>query len=523
MPSCVPCQRRQGGMLRWRLDRLEADEPGEVVEPIGFDVLDPVWDVAWLDELREVPADATWPRFMTAPHPDAVGSYGGEVVEWARWQLGVRLRWWQRLVLVRLCEHDAAGVLVWRTLILTLARQLGKSWLMRVLFLWRMHHGHLFGEEQTILHTGRTVGVLREVFRLAARYARERPDVYSVREVNSQEEIDCVVDHGRWLCRAKSAVYGYSPTVAAVDEAWDVAAVAVDEGIEPTIVEHVQPWLLLISTAHRKATPLMLRRRASALSMLAAPTTRDLLVEWSAPAISEVDDRGAWRLASPHWSPGREDLIASKVAAALAGETDPDSDEPDPIEAIRTQWLNIWPNRLAPVVGVGERLLEDGVWAACAGIPEGAVPRRVWVSVEDNYGTGAAVAVVGVLDDDRLEVDGWLCGSRDEAMAQAEDVIGRVGVPAVRVIGRSIATRRRVERAGAEETRTGLTLFRSLVAAGRLVHDDTPELDDQLGEVRVREVSGGLALLSGARADLVRAVVWAVRSATLRAPAPSIH
>ena len=65
-PTCGPCARLQGGMLRWRRDRVEADEPGEVIEPDGFDVLDAVWDVAWLDELRDVPENAVWPRFIAS-------------------------------------------------------------------------------------------------------------------------------------------------------------------------------------------------------------------------------------------------------------------------------------------------------------------------------------------------------------------------------------------------------------------------------------------------------------------------
>ena len=52
-------------------------------------------------ELLEVPENATWPRFMTAPHPDAVGSYGAECVAWLITEGGITPRWWQDLVLVR--------------------------------------------------------------------------------------------------------------------------------------------------------------------------------------------------------------------------------------------------------------------------------------------------------------------------------------------------------------------------------------------------------------------------------------
>ena len=80
--------------------------------------------------------------------------------------------------------------------------------------------------------------------------------------MNGQEEIECLEDGSRWMLRAKEAVYGYSVSCAAVDEAWKVRASSVEEGLTPTMVERVQPQLLLISTAHRLATSLMLGRRA---------------------------------------------------------------------------------------------------------------------------------------------------------------------------------------------------------------------------------------------------------------------
>ena len=60
------------------------------LDPDGFDVDHPVWDRArWLDGLREVPVDGWWPRLMTMPHPDAVGSLGDEVTAWARAEYGI--------------------------------------------------------------------------------------------------------------------------------------------------------------------------------------------------------------------------------------------------------------------------------------------------------------------------------------------------------------------------------------------------------------------------------------------------
>ena len=49
-------------------------EPEVPIEPEGFPVEHRAWDVPWLDDHREVPENACWPRLMTPPHPLAVGS-----------------------------------------------------------------------------------------------------------------------------------------------------------------------------------------------------------------------------------------------------------------------------------------------------------------------------------------------------------------------------------------------------------------------------------------------------------------
>ena len=88
-----------------------------------------------------------------------------------------------------------------------------------------------------------------------------QPKIFRVREVNGQEEIEFLEDGSRWMLRAKEAVYGYSVSMGAADEAWKVRASSIEEGLEPTMVERAQPQLLLVSTAHRLATSLMLGRR----------------------------------------------------------------------------------------------------------------------------------------------------------------------------------------------------------------------------------------------------------------------
>lgn len=529
-PACAACQQRQAVTLANETQRGRAsvvDDLVELVEPDGFPVDDPVWDVPWLDDLRDVPADAVWPRLMTAPHPDAVGSLGVEFEWWCRTHRGVDLRWWQRLVARRLLEVDAEGRLVWLVLILSLARQLGKSWLLWLILSWRLHQGDRFGVAQRLLHMSIQMAQVRDVMAREIAAAKLHPELYDTLDNNNDTSVEWVADGSKWVrvvrgTQRAGGAYGQSGvSVGVVDEAWSIPATAVDDGLEPTIVEGVEPWLILTSTAHRLATSLMIDRRAGALDDLAGATDPVLLVEWSTPRHFALDDVEGWRLASPSWTPQREQLIRMRVQRALSGYASEDPDEPDPVESVRAQWLNQWPAKVA-VRGKVALLVEVDRWAGMAA-PAGP-PRRVWVAVADNFGRGAGVVAVADVGDGLLEVDGWTCPDRESALAEARQVVEVLGVPGQVIVEATLASAApRATAATPAETRFGLPLLRELVESGRLVHDATPELDQQIGECRVKPVSGGLALATLARSDLVRAAALAARAAVMYRPTPAIH
>ena len=474
------------------------------------------WDRPWLAELRDVPTSATWPRYMTAPHPDAVGSYGGAALDWLKAEAGIELRWWQRLALVRELEHDADGLLTWLVVLLTTSRQVGKSVLLRGGATWRLHQADLFGEEQTIMHTGKDLPVCKEVQRLARQWAKARG--YPVREQNGNEQITEPLSESRWMVRGKESVYGYAVSNGLVDEAWGVAPGVVEDGIEPTMAERRSPQLVLASTAHRRATSLFPNNRTAALEQLDAPAST-LLIEWSAPRDAEIDDPLAWRRASPHWSPGRERLLSQRAARVRDGES-LDPDEADPVESFRSQFLNIWPVRTSSAKG--SPLVDLERWRGLD-VTAGA-PLRVWVGVADNLGRGAGVVAVADVGAGRYEVDGWTCPDRDAALADAQRTIEVLDVPGRLVVEPALASVAPLaDRAAPADVRYGLPLLRELVESGRLVHDATPDLDAQLAECRVRAVQGGLALATLARSDLVRAAALALRAAVVHAPVPAIH
>jgi hypothetical protein len=528
-PEHVRCNRatssRRNPRVKPARPRLLLAPQGPPPERAGLAARDDRWDVPWLAGLRRPGRGASWPRLMTVPHPRAAGSAGPEFIRWADKRTQGRLRWWQRLAATRMLEVDTDGLLVWDTVLLSMARQLGKSWLLRELCLWRIEQGDRWGETQDVLHTGKDLAVVVEVQRSARVWARPQQQLYEVREANGAQRIEYKPGHGgRWLVKAKGAPYGYTISSAVVDEAWNVEANYIEEGVAPTMVERVSPQLLLVSTAHRLATSLMLTRRRAALDHLETGMG-DLLIEWSAPRDAEIAEPSGWRQASPHWSQQRERLIRRKLDAIAAGET-LDPDEPDPEQSFRAQWLNIWPNRHS--VPDEQDLLPDGLWEQLAE-PGVTGDGPLWVAVEDDFGKGAAVAAASVLDDGRIEVDGWRCQDWDTALADAA-ALGEHRRIRKLLVGASMLSRvppgtvPPPEPAGSRETRPGLALFRDLAAGGMLVHDvTTRHLDDAVGQAQVKEQAAGLALTSRGPTHLVRAAVWAVQAAHKPAPLPAVY
>lgn len=291
----------------------------------------------WLAPFASPPMDAAAPLAMSGPHPRAVGSYGGECIEWARASLRVTPRWWQALAIMRQLEHDADGALVWREVVESGPRRVGKSVRLRVSALWRLAHAERFGEPQLAMLVSKDLAVGKEIHRAAWRWAESR--AWRVTRLNGAQEIEAPGDH-RWLLRAPNAAYGYDVGYGQVDEAWGVDPQAITDGLEPALLERRSPQLHLTSTAHVRASSLM-RRRLSAALRSSDPDV--LLLFWGAHPDVDVADESTWRAASPHWTEERRALIARKYAAALAGQNEPEFDDPDPVRGWAAQYLNVWP------------------------------------------------------------------------------------------------------------------------------------------------------------------------------------
>jgi hypothetical protein len=345
----------------------------------------------------EVPDNATWPRLVTGRHPRAVGTFGPAVAAWGLERPGLHtrripdLRWWQRYALERIFEHDDDGALVWDTVLLSGARQIGKSVLERVGVSWRIHAAEHFGGPQDVLHVAHKLIAAQEVWRPAARWAAGVYGKGAVRWANGEQQIE-VPDGSRWMIQAASDGAGVSFTLsmALVDEAWRIPRQVVDGAITPTMAESEQPQTWLVSTAGTSASDLMLANRALALGLDDADADSSiLLIEWSAPPDPDldIDDPAVWRMASPHWDARRE----KRVRQARAKVTDTESEV-----QFRQQWLNQW------VPTSSDPLFDEAKWRAAEWggvLPAGSVCFGADIAADRSHGVivthaGGVVEVV---------------------------------------------------------------------------------------------------------------------------------
>jgi hypothetical protein len=465
--------------------------------------------VPWLADLLDLPEDASWPRWMSPPHPQATGSYGLDLEIWLREEQGIEMRWWQKLATRRQLEHDADGELVWTTVVESCSRRVGKSSRLSAVATWRMAHPEVFSEPQTIIHTGSDLPVCREVQRRAWRWAEEKAG-WTVTRANGKEAME-TPSGDRWLVRAQNAVYGWDCSLGLCDEGWDVPPMVIDEGLEPATIERRMPQIVLTSTAHRRATSLMRRKIASALSGL-GEDWETLLMVWGAPEDADISDPQVWKDASAHWTPQRAKMIGAKYDRAMRGESDPTDDDPDPIEAFRAQLLNIWPPLNAAKTSAGTSIINTADWDTLNGWLPTIGESPAVVALESWFTDGCSAVAAYRLPDGRVGVSAQSFGDVASAAAWASS-LGAFNVLA----GKSLLDDPAIVATGATgvggTSRQAVTELKRFLDEGVLAHDGSDVLETQVLDVRISASPEGLRLRSTSRLDAVKAAVWAIGQA----------
>lgn len=469
---------------------------------------------AWTAWLLPFPDEASMPLAMSPVHPEAVGSYGPEAIEWMESNLTergrpLRFRFWQALAICRQLEHRADGSLCWRTVVESTPRRSGKSTRLRAVALWRLAVGpDLFEPDQLVLHTGKDLAIVREVLRKAWPWADARKDDgWDCKRGMTEPEVS-YHETNRWVARSKDSTTGYDVCAAMVDEAWDVPPSSIDDDLEPAMLERVSPQLLLTSTAHRRATSLMRGRIAAAL---AAEDDDTLLLWWGALPGSDPGDPEAWRAASPYWSEDRAKTIAAKYAKALAGEADPEFDDPDPMAGFVCQYLNVWPLREGRRAA-GTPVVAEDAWAELVQPAPGATPAAA--AIESWPGDDVSLALAWAVE------DGVLVSVSDHPdVASTAAALRATGYRRQTIVGASLsddpALRGLRVTKGTGRTGEAVSTLSRMLGSDQLRHDGGEHLSAQVLGVRTTPSADGLRLVSKKRADAVKAAAWAA-SAVLR-------
>ena len=484
--------RAQGGIS---LDvSLPEDHPDSIQEPITWDPLR-----SWHD-VSETLRGQSPPRLFSPPHPQAEGTLGPQAVDWLERNGVMRFRSWQRAVMFRAFEYrasvpddetDAPIVLLWREGIITTPRQQGKSWLIKAFAIIRAAWPDLFGQEfepSEILHFANRRAPARRQMLSMKRWA-ESNDVL-VREANGSEALRWP-DGAVWELIATTGAWGASAHCVLGDEAWDVDPELIDSGVMPTIVERINPQVMLFSTANDAATALIPGRRLKAM--------RDpesvFIAEWSAHPHADHEDPAVWRAASPHWSRQRGEIMAGALRTP----------------SFRPQWLNVW-----PASNHGKAEWPAG-WSYCARAAENADAMFGHVAAveiaPDHSGVGLAYAVPAQDATGRSVIDIVTATAAD--IGEARDVLARWR-PATVVAGLSIKEDFPgpwlVEGYGLKETRQSTPWFDQAVKRGIVRHDHNPVLERQAENARLMESESGVLLSakkSAGRVDALKCASWA--------------
>ena len=354
----------------------------------------------------------TEPRICTKPLRELTPetSMGYSVIEFSHTVVGIELLPWQQALVIRALELRPDGRRFrFRTLLLLVGRQNGKSTVVQVLTLWAMYVlgvALVIGTAQDldIAETlwGEVVEIVESVDELAAQ-------MKNVVRVNGKKSLD-LRGGEKYKVRAanRRGGRGLSGDLIVLDELrehtnWDAWG-----AITKTTMARPRAQVWCMSNAGDDSSVVLMSLRKKAHMALGDPDgiCKDEAVgeagdslgifEWSAGPKRGIWDRAGWEEANPSLGyTMAEDSLASSAAT-----------DPDPV--FLTECLCRWVDDLT------QGPFGEGAWEAC-GDPRGTIPddAPVTFAVDVNWDRGSAY--IGV------------CGMREDGRPQVEIATGRPG------------------------------------------------------------------------------------------------
>lgn len=332
----------------------------------------------------------TEPRLFTPPlsplTPET--SRGFEVVEFAENILGLTLRPWQEWLFIHALELDPeTGYTDFRfkTVVVEVGRQNGKTLVMMVLGLWRLF---LEGASE-ILSAAQSLNIAEETLQSAFLMAKRIPVLEKylthrnergirtayMRRANGGNQIELsavpagledVLDVDgampSWYVVPTNSGGGrsYSADLALLDELREHRTFDTVDAIEPTIMERPRSQLWAFSNAGDASSVVLRKWRNLAVRAIDRGETAEErmgLFSWSATPGCSIFDREGWAQANPSLGYGtrtERDMLAMARKAV-----DPDADDGGDSAGFRTEYLCQWVDVLEP------SKFGEGAWEAC--------------------------------------------------------------------------------------------------------------------------------------------------------------
>jgi hypothetical protein len=369
---------------------------------------------------RTVPRLHTRPLVTGEPGPCGCGcaltdttSLGFQAIAFAETVAAVALLPWQRWWLIHALELLPDGTFRYRTIITLVARQQGKTWLLKILALWSMY----LGVARMVLGSAQSLDIARESWQGAVEMTTDQPElaaeVSNIRQANGEQCLT-LINGARYRITASTgkAGRGLSVDLLILDELREHRDWAAWAALSKTTMARPNALTVCISNAGDDKSVVLNQLRDAAMRGITAGTSGEgieddglALFEWSAPEGCELSDPSGWAQAMPGLGHGT--ITEAAVRSALA------TDSP---AVFRTELL-------CQRVPTLDSAIDPAAWKACADRGGSLAPVRsrvaLCVDVSPDY---AHVTLVGGarLDDGRvrLQLIGYWSGP--DALHQAE-------------------------------------------------------------------------------------------------------
>lgn len=352
--------------------------------------------------IRSLPK-AIAPRWESPDPPGVVGTYGDDAIEWAARELGIVPGPWQAYAIRKALRFDKLGDLIHRIVLLSTARQNGKSVVVRIIFGWLLDEGRLlppFRGWTTLLAAAHDAGQARIM------YANVLADLLSIDRLKAETkgryaevrltEYRGVVVHGLKLDTV-THIPGSARGLSAGGIAWDEMLTQTDwsmwEALGPTQSAQRSPIMVLTSTAGYDDS-IVLRAFYDRLVRQATGAAKPDATFYGAWWQSESPDAGLdWRelrRANPALGDGR------LTRQAIISEH-----ELLPAPSFQRERLNHW------VESKADSAIAPALWAACK-LPaplDGVDPPYVLgVDIQPGWGR-ATITAAAARPDGRIGVE----------------------------------------------------------------------------------------------------------------------